>query len=158
MKDQHNETRAARAPSRLLLLSKETAMNTSARTAFRVLQLALVAVAGLSVNPQNVARAADPGRDAPPAVKVRISDLDLTSPEGTATLYTRIRNAARTVCGTVDIRLLEEKADWDRCVNESIANAVAKVGSDNLTVYYLARTHRSHALATAQISKPVEPR
>jgi UrcA family protein len=158
MEDQHNETRAARAPSRLLPLSKETAMNTLARTAFRFLQLALVALAGLSVNPQNVAHAADPGRDAPPSVKVRISDLNLTSPEGAATLYTRIRNAARTVCGTVDTRLLEEKVDWDGCVNESIANAVAKVGSANLTAYHLARKHRSHALATAQISKPVDPR
>jgi UrcA family protein len=158
MDDQHNETRAARAPSTLLPLSKETAMKTLARTAFRFLQLALVALAGLSVNPQNVARAADPGRDAPPSVKVRISDLDLATPEGTATLYMRIRNAARTVCPTMDIRLLEEKAVWDRCVNEAIANAVTKVGSANLTAYYLARTHRSHALATAQISKPVDPR
>jgi UrcA family protein len=91
-------------------------------------------------------------------VKVRISDLDLASPEGTATLYMRIRNAARTVCPTMDIRLLEEKTVWDRCVNESIANAVSKVGSANLTAYYLATTHRSHALATAQISKPVDPR
>ena len=158
MEDQHNETRAARATSTLPPLSKETAMKTLTRTAFRFLQLALVALAGLSVNPQNVARAADPGRDAPPSVKVRISDLDLASPEGTATLYMRIRNAARTVCGTMDIRLLEEKTVWDRCVNESIANAVTEVGSANLTAYYLARTHRSHALATAQISKPVDPR
>jgi len=133
-------------------------MSTSTRTAFRFLPLALVALAGLSFDPQNAARAADFGRDAPPSVKVSFSELDLAKPEGTAILYLRIRNAARTVCGPVDIRLLEEWAYWTQCVNESIANAVAKVGNANLTAYYLAKTNRSHVITTAQISKPVDAR
>jgi UrcA family protein len=91
-------------------------------------------------------------------VKVLFSDLDLSKPHGTATLYTRIRNAARTVCGPVDIALVEEKANWDQCVEQSTANAVAKVGDADLTAYYLAKTHRSYAIGTAQVSRPEHAR
>ena len=132
-------------------------MNSSTRTVLRFLTLGLLALAGASVNPQNVAHGADQGRGAS-SMKVLIADLDLTKPQGTATLYGRIRNAARTVCGPVDIGLLQEKMIWDRCVNLSIANAVAKVGNANLTAYYLAHTNRSHAIVTAQASTPVHPR
>jgi UrcA family protein len=132
-------------------------MNTSIRTPFRLLPLALLALACASVSPQNVARAAGWSRDAP-SVTVSFSDLDLSKPRGTATLYTRIRNAARTVCGTIDIALVEEKVNWDECVDRSIANAVAKVGDPSLTAYYLAKTHRSYAIDTAQISRPQHAR
>ena len=133
-------------------------MYSSTPTVFRFLPLVLIVLAGASVNPQNVARAADRGLGAPRSVKVFFSELNLTKPEGTAILYTRIRNAARTVCGPVDIALLEERAYWNQCVNETIANAVAKVGNTNFTAYHLAKTNRSHAIAAAQISKPVDAR
>ena len=133
-------------------------MNSSTPTVFRFLPLALIVLAGASVKPQTVARAADRRLDAPRTMKVFFSEVDLTKPEGTAILYTRIRNAARTVCGPVDIALQEERAYWNRCVNESIANAVAKVGNANLTAYHLAKTNGSHAIAAAQISKAVDPR
>jgi UrcA family protein len=127
-------------------------MNTLIRTPFRLLPLALLALACASISPQNVARAAGWSRDAP-SVTVSFSDLDLSKPRGTATPYTRIRSAARTVCGTVDIRLVEE-VNWGQCVDQSIANAVAEVGDPNLTAYYLAKTHRSYGIDTAQISRP----
>jgi UrcA family protein len=78
------------------------------------------------------------------SLKVSFADLNLTKSEGTVTLFTRIRNAARTVCGPApDISFGDGRADWSRCVNDAIADAVAKVGDANLTDYYLVKTDRS---------------
>jgi len=132
-------------------------MNSSTRNVLRFLTLGLLVLAGASVSSHNVARGAAPDRSAS-SVKVLIADLDLTKPQGTATLYKRIRNAARTVCGPVDISLLAEKMIWDRCVEQSTADAVLKVDNTSLTAYYLAHTRRAHAIVTAQASTPVQVR
>jgi UrcA family protein len=129
-------------------------VNTSVQAIFRLLPVALVAAQGFIVTPENVARAAPLGDDTLASVTVSFSDLDLSKPQGTAVLYLRIRNAARVVCGPVDIALLEEQASWVRCVNEAIATGVAKVGNANLTAYYLDKTNGSPSLVTARISKP----
>jgi UrcA family protein len=120
-------------------------MNTSARTVFRSLPFALITFGGVIANPHNVARAGSLSRNIPASVTVSFADLDLTKPQGTAILYRRIRNAAQAVCGPVDIALQEERAYWTRCVDESIANAVAKVGNTSLTAYYLAKANRSRS-------------
>jgi UrcA family protein len=127
-------------------------MSTTNQTPFLSLPMVLLALACASVSTQ-IAHATDWKRD-PPSVKVLFSDLDLSSQHGTATLYTRIVNAARTVCGPVDISLVEERVNWEQCVDRSIAYAVAKVGNSNLTAYFLAKTRRSYAIGTAQISVP----
>ena len=117
------------------------------RTALQVLPVAVVMMAGSCSDSRNAAYAAV-GRE-PPSVRVSVRDLDLTTHAGAATLYQRIRNAARSVCGPVDGALPGEKAAWDRCVDEAIGSAVAKLGSAKLTEYYLARTHRPHSITTA---------
>jgi UrcA family protein len=114
------------------------------RTVFPI-QLALLFLVAASVNPQSVAHAADRSHEAQRSLKVSFADLNLTNRHGTVTLYTRIRNAARTVCGPApDISFIDERADWSRCVNDAIADAVAKVGNANLTDYYLVKTNRSN--------------
>jgi UrcA family protein len=118
-------------------------MNTLTRTAFPI-QLALLSLTVMGVNPQSVVHAADRSHEVQRSLKVSFADLDLTNRQGTVTLYTRIRNAARTVCGPVDIGLADDQAEWTRCVNDTIANAVAKVGDVNLTEYYLVKTNRNH--------------
>ena len=129
-------------------------MNTSIRTALGLLPLAMLVFTGSGLNPLSVASASDYGRD-PPSVRVLIADLDLTKPQGTATLYTRIRSAARSVCGPVDGALLEEKVLWSKCVSDAIGNAVAKVGNANLTNYYLAKTGRGQVITTAHLARPL---
>lgn len=124
----------------------------SERTVLHVLPLAMAMTVNSCIDSRNAASAA-PGRE-PSSVRVSVKDLDLTTHVGAAAVYLRIRNAARSVCGSVDIALPEEKAAWDRCVDEAIARAVAKLGSANLTDYYLGKSHRAHLSATAQISKP----
>ena len=118
-------------------------MNTLTRTAFPI-QLALLSLTAVSVNPQSVVHAADRSHEVRRSQKVSFADLDLTNRQGTVTLYARILNAARSVCGPVDIGLADDQADWTRCVNDAIATAVAKVKDANLTDYYLVKTNRSH--------------
>jgi UrcA family protein len=129
-------------------------MQMSKRTALQVLPVAVAMMADTCIDSRNVAYAAV-GHE-PPSVRVSFKDLNLTTPAGAAALYQRIRNAARSVCGSVDIALPEEKAAWDRCVDEAIGSAVAKVGSAKLTEYYLAKTHRPHSITTAEISKAAD--
>lgn len=119
-------------------------MNTSTHK-YPFLPFALISLAAAaSVNTQSVVHAADRTHKEQHVLRVSFADLDLTSTKGTVTLYTRIRNAARTVCGPVDIDLPDDSADWTRCVDDAIANAVATVGDANLTDYYLVKTNRSH--------------
>jgi UrcA family protein len=118
-------------------------MNTSSRTVFCFLPFVLLCLAA-GVNPQSVVHAGDRNDKAKHSLKISFADLDLTSRQGTVTLYRRILNAARAVCGPVDIGLSEDRADWERCVDNAIANAIAKIGDANLTDYYLVKTNRIH--------------
>jgi UrcA family protein len=119
-------------------------MNTLTRTVFPI-QLALLSLAATIVSPHSVVHAAARSHVAQRSLKVSFADLNLTKRAGTVTLFTRIRNAARTVCGPApDISFADGRADWNRCVNDAIADAVAKVGDANLTDYYLVKANRSN--------------
>jgi UrcA family protein len=73
--------------------------------------------------------------DGSKSIKVRYSDLDLTTQAGADTLYHRIRGAARQVCG------YEASSFWGQrsfrnCVNGAVGNAVATVNSPLLTALH----------------------
>lgn len=119
-------------------------MNTSPRTISRFRLLALLSLAAAGVNSQGVVQAADWSHEVQRSVKVSFADLNLANRQGAVTLYTRIRNAARSVCGPVDLALPADREGWKKCVNDAIASAVAKVGDANLMDYHLAQTKRSH--------------
>jgi UrcA family protein len=72
------------------------------------------------------------------SVTVRFADLDLSTNAGASTLYTRIKWAARQVCGT-EGRSLTEIAMWHRCVDATIADAVHSVNSPRLTALYTGK-------------------
>ena len=57
-------------------------------------------------------------RDAP-GVVVRFGDLDLNSQTGVASLHKRIRNAAESVCGPLETRILGLRDAYDVCVERS---------------------------------------
>lgn len=80
--------------------------------------------------------------DAPQAV-VKFGDLNLSNPQGAATLYNRIVSAAYEVCKSfdTDIRNLSSHAQLDSCVHRAIADAVTKVGQPELIAVYNTR-HR----------------
>ena len=100
--------------------------------------VAVAAFAMLMVSPNKFARAA--ARDAEaPSVTLRYSSANLDTAQGVGILYRRIHSAASSVCGVYDRALSEEKAQWDKCVNEAVATAVASVHSERLSAYYWRR-------------------
>lgn len=74
-------------------------------------------------------------------VVVRYEDLNLSTPRGAATLYSRIAGAAKEVCGAgdSDIRDLGSRASADACVRKATSGAVTKVGRPELFSIYNAR-------------------
>lgn len=61
------------------------------------------------------------------SVTVDYSDLDLSRSAGAATLYTRLKGAARRVCGSFESRLPADFANWRKCYEGALANAVMTV-------------------------------
>jgi UrcA family protein len=74
----------------------------------------------------------------PASVTVKYSDLDLSTPSGAHTLYSRISGAARTVCGYAGTDFIDQ-AIWKGCYRGAIADAVAKVNSPLLTAVHTGR-------------------
>src|SRR5271170_4093158 len=83
-----------------------------------------------------VCAAAD-GTDAP-SVIVKYGDLNVSSPQGAAALYGRIRVAAEAVCPHLDHGDLLSKTHMNVCVNKAIAGAVTKVDQPALFAVYNA--------------------
>jgi UrcA family protein len=92
----------------------------------------LLTVAALSVS--GLAAAAPRGEAN--SVVVRYGDLNLNSQAGIAVLHKRISNAARTVCSSLDTRILGLRDAYDSCVADATANGVAAVGNPNLTQFH----------------------
>lgn len=61
------------------------------------------------------------------SVTVPISDLDLSTEAGKATLESRIETAKARVCGTVEVRQVREGADRQRCLEETEASVRAEI-------------------------------
>lgn len=77
-------------------------------------------------------------RDAP-GVVVRFGDLNLNSLAGVASLHKRIRNAAHSVCGPLEIRILGLRDAYSECVNEAVNNGVAAVANSNLSIFHASK-------------------
>jgi UrcA family protein len=82
-----------------------------------------------------VAGVANAQTDAP-TVRVRYSDLNLSTQQGSQALYSRIVAAAAQVCQVDDIRNLEAVAAARSCRAQAIAAAVHEVGSPALAARY----------------------
>lgn len=104
---------------------------------------AFITLAGtvvLSLIAVNAAQASDTP-DTPKSLTVQFADLDLSKPEGAATLFGRMRSAAQNVCrahqgGTT----LRDKQSHEACVEFALSNAVAKVDRPVLTKYVVSRS------------------
>jgi UrcA family protein len=71
-----------------------------------------------------------------PSVVVRYGDLNLNSQAGVAGLHKRLRNAAESVCGNLNSRILGLNDAFDACVADSLENGVAAVGNPNLSNFH----------------------
>jgi UrcA family protein len=109
--------------------------------------LAIISVLALTASIPANRSVADTLDDAAPTRIVDYSDLDLSHPTGVAVLYSRIEGAAKVVCKAGGDRDLAALARAHRCVQSSIARAVADVHSRQLTDH-LARVHPEILAAT----------
>jgi len=75
---------------------------------------------------------------------VKYGDLNVSNPQGAATLYRRIVQAASNVCGSHDFdsRNLEPQASLKACVHKAIADAVTKVGQPQLFAIYNSKNRQ----------------
>lgn len=88
------------------------------------------------------ASAARPGEETV-SVKVRFGDLDISKIEGATRLYSRIKRAARTVCGMDNIQPEEQfYSHWKPCYEQAIATAVASVNSPMLTAVHSGKANQ----------------
>lgn len=79
---------------------------------------------------------------------VNYADLNLESPAGIETLYARLRNAARQVCGSTDradIRTMNFVAD---CRANAVAQAVEKIGNPALAARHAGEQQARFAQLT----------
>ena len=76
------------------------------------------------------------------SVTVKYADLNIASPSGALVLYERIRAAAQSACSYF---VFEHDADEAHCVQNAIANAVAKVNQPTLSAVYNAKSKTSAA-------------
>ena len=69
-------------------------------------------------------------------ITVRYGELDLAKPAGARALYRLIQQAAFDVCDGYVGRFSEMQTRRSACYKDAIANAVAAVGSPQLTALY----------------------
>jgi UrcA family protein len=90
----------------------------------------------------NGARAGEPV-EAPRHMVVSFTDLNLSSTEGAAVLYGRIKHAAQEVCGDRDGSRLSRSHLTLTCVNQAVSRAVAQVNNPILTGLYNVKTAKA---------------
>lgn len=97
----------------------------------------LFAITALSLSGLAVAGAPDVN-----SVVVRYGDLDLDSQAGIARLHKRIRNAAESVCGPLETRILGLREAYESCVDAALTDGIAAVGNPNLTQFHANKGRR----------------
>lgn len=73
------------------------------------------------------------------SMTVSFSDLKVSHPTGAKTLYKRLREASLSVCGPRpdDFRWMEGMRQWNQCLEQSVASAVARIGVPAVTQVHL---------------------
>ena len=87
---------------------------------------------------------------------VKYGDLNISDPQGAATLYRRIAAAARSVCGAdeIDSRRLGYRASINACVHQAIVEAVTQVGRPELVAAYNAKNRQPLPISVAEAKTP----
>ena len=95
--------------------------------------LIATAILGALASSFSAVSAADPSSA---SINVKYADLNIASPSGALVLYERIRAAAQSACNYF---WFKTDADEARCVQNTIAKAVAKVDQPALSAVYNAK-------------------
>jgi UrcA family protein len=86
--------------------------------------------------------------EAMPHKVVSFKDLNLSSTEGAAVLYERIKSASNEVCGKRDRFDLWRSRTLQICINDAMSRAVAQVNRPMLTSLYNAKTGKADKQTT----------
>ncbi len=115
----------------------------------RLYSLALCAIAG-SVLPLAVPQVSSAANA--PSVAVSYRDLDLSRPADVRVLYLRLQRAAQDVCMAPPTNELARHAAYERCVQVTLSDTVARVNS---TALARVAAELSHGSDQASIAQPV---
>jgi UrcA family protein len=88
-----------------------------------------------------------------PQFTVKFGDLNISSPQGAAVLYRRIRAAAEKVCSPYDRSGLEFKMHLNACIDKAILGAVTRVNNSALTAVYSAKTGKGVSTRLVSVAK-----
>jgi UrcA family protein len=88
-------------------------------------------------------------------VAVSTAGLNVSEPSGAHTLYGRLRQAARVVCGRSNLVGLQPVADFSGCYETALGNAVRSVNRPQLTSVYL-ETHTMRDAVRYGIEVPLQ--
>ena len=81
-----------------------------------------------------------------PQVTVSFADLNVSNPQGVATLYRRLQRAAEEVCGSQpQVREFTRRYTWSRCAGKALDDAVVWVHSAELTALHAKRSGQKTA-------------
>jgi UrcA family protein len=80
---------------------------------------------------------------------LQYTDLSVSSAQGAAILYNRIRMASEEVCSPLSHGDLSSKMHAEGCMHEAIADAVSQVNQPALTAVYNARNGGSLPMIAA---------
>ena len=86
----------------------------------------------------SVVATASGGDASVPTYKISFGDLDLDTAAGNERLYRRIHAGAESVCRALEGKDLANFAKHERCMEDAVADAVAKVDKPQLTACYLS--------------------
>ena len=95
----------------------------------------------------SIASAAE-GTDSPQQT-IQYTDLSVSSAQGAATLYNRIRMASEEVCSPLSHGDLPSKMNAEACMHKAIADAVSQVNQPALTAVYNDRNGGSLPMIAA---------
>jgi UrcA family protein len=109
--------------------------------------LAITIFTALTCGIATVSFASD-GTDALQAT-VKYGDLNVSSPSGAATLYSRIRAAAENVCHPFNNRDFASQKLLAACVHRAMSDAVIEVNQPALLTIYNAKTGTSKPILLA---------
>jgi len=101
----------------------------------------ILATAALNLSVVSLAQAS--GSDEIPSVTVRFGDLDLTRSDGLSSLYTRLSQAAKSVCremGPDSEKGLRVHQRYQACLDQAVKGAVAKIDQPAFTDYVARKT------------------
>jgi len=111
-------------------------MNTISSTPLRTLVAGAI-LSALAFSFATVSHADD--GTAPPQVIVKFADLDVSTSQGAATLYSRIRGAAANVCSQMYVDKQSYNWHGNACLQKVIGDAVIKVNRPALSAVFASK-------------------